>query len=46
MKCLPKAFNDNIVKNVNDFYIQTKTKIEFQNVQILQHQTDSVRNAT
>ena len=40
-----KAFNDNIVKNVNDFYIQTKTKIEFQNVQILQHQTDSVRNA-
>jgi hypothetical protein len=40
-----KSFNDNIVKNVNDFYIQTKTKTSFQNVRILQHQTDSVRNA-
>jgi hypothetical protein len=39
-----KKFNDYIVKNVNDFYIQTKTKIAAQNVQILQHQTDSVKS--
>jgi hypothetical protein len=39
-----KAFNDQIVKNVNDFYIQTKTKKAAENLAILQHQTDSVRN--
>lgn len=39
-----KEFNDQIVKTVNDFYIQTKTKKSLQNLSILQHQTDSVRS--
>ncbi|GAA4093003.1 Wzz/FepE/Etk N-terminal domain-containing protein [Mucilaginibacter panaciglaebae] len=39
-----KDFNDQLVKNVNDFYVQTKTKKSLQSVAILQHQTDSVRN--
>jgi hypothetical protein len=39
-----KLFNDQVVKNVNDFYIQTKTKKSLSNLLILQHQTDSVRN--
>lgn len=38
-----KSFNDQIVKNVNDFYVQTKTKKANENLAILQHQTDSVR---
>jgi len=38
-----KLFNDAIVKNVNDFYVQTKTKKSLDNVAILQHKTDSVR---
>jgi hypothetical protein len=38
-----KYFNDEIVKNVNDFYIQTKTKKSLNNVLILQQKTDSVR---
>jgi len=38
-----KGFNDEIVKNVNDFYIQTKTKKSTFNLGIIQHQTDSVR---
>lgn len=38
-----KAFDDEIVKNVNEFYVQTKTKKSLQNVAILQHQTDSVK---
>ena len=38
-----KAFNDEIVKTVNEFYVNTKTKKTLQNVQILQHKTDSVR---
>lgn len=38
-----KAFNNQIVRNVNDFYIQTKTKKSLDNVSILQHKTDSVR---
>lgn len=38
-----KAFNDALVKNVNEFYINTKTKKTLTNVQILQHKTDSVR---
>jgi uncharacterized protein involved in exopolysaccharide biosynthesis len=38
-----KAFNDQIVKNVNDFYIQTKTKKSLDNIAILQKKTDSVR---
>lgn len=39
-----KLFNDQIVKNVNDFYVRTKTKKSLANLEILQHQTDSVRN--
>lgn len=38
-----KTFNENIVKNVNDFYVQTKTKKSSENVIILQQKTDSVR---
>jgi len=38
-----KAFNDQIVKNVNDFYVQTKTKKSLENVLILQQKVDSVR---
>ncbi|HXH99800.1 MAG TPA: hypothetical protein VNI52_06005 [Sphingobacteriaceae bacterium] len=39
-----KAFNDQIVKNVNDFYIQTKTKKTLDNIYILTQKTDSVRS--
>jgi uncharacterized protein involved in exopolysaccharide biosynthesis len=38
-----KAFAEEIVRSVNEFYIQTKTKRSTQNVNILQHKTDSVR---
>ncbi|MEJ5994847.1 Wzz/FepE/Etk N-terminal domain-containing protein [Pedobacter sp. Du54] len=38
-----KEFNNQMVKNVNDFYVQTKTKKALANVKILQHKTDSVR---
>lgn len=38
-----KAFNDEIVKNVNDFYVQTKTRKSLDNISILQQKTDSVR---
>lgn len=38
-----KSFNEAIVKNVNDFYLQTKTKKSLQNVKLMQHKTDSVR---
>jgi len=38
-----KTFNEAIVKNVNDFYLQTKTKKSLKNVQIMQRKTDSVR---
>lgn len=38
-----KAFNDALVKNVNEFYINTKTKKNMQNIMILQNKTDSVR---
>lgn len=38
-----KEFNNQIVKNVNDFYVQTKTKKSLDNVNILQQKTDSVR---
>lgn len=37
------AFNETIVKNVNDFYLQTKTKKSLQNVAIMQYKVDSVR---
>ncbi|OKS86946.1 Wzz/FepE/Etk N-terminal domain-containing protein [Mucilaginibacter polytrichastri] len=36
-------FNNQIVKTVNDFYIQTKSGKALQNLAILQHQTDSVK---
>lgn len=38
-----KRFNEELVGNVNEFYIQTKTKKSLDNVKILQHKTDSVR---
>lgn len=38
-----KAFNDELVKNVNKFYISTKTKKTLKNVQILQYKADSVK---
>ena len=38
-----KNFNDALVKNVNEFYVNTKTKKTLKNVNILQHKTDSVR---
>jgi len=38
-----KLFNDQIVKTVNDFYVQTKTKKSLENVTILQQKVDSVR---
>jgi uncharacterized protein involved in exopolysaccharide biosynthesis len=37
-----KSFNDQIVKNVNDFYVQTKTKKSLQNIAILKQKVDSV----
>jgi hypothetical protein len=39
------AFNKAIVQNVNDFYVQTKTKKSLDNLNILQHQTDSIRRS-
>ena len=38
-----KAFAEKIVENVNSFYVQTKTKRSYDNVQLLQRQADSVR---
>lgn len=38
-----KKFNEEMVENVNDFYVQTKTKKSLDNVAILQRKTDSVR---
>ncbi|TSJ36393.1 lipopolysaccharide biosynthesis protein [Mucilaginibacter corticis] len=40
-----KLFTDNLVNNVNDYYVQTKTKRSALNVAILQRQSDSVRIA-
>lgn len=39
-----KSFTDNIVKNVNQFYVETKTKNSKENLSILQFQTDSIKN--
>jgi len=39
-----QLFNQTLVQNVNDFYIQTQTRKTSQSVQVLQHQSDSVRN--
>jgi hypothetical protein len=38
-----KVFNDELVKNVNEFYVSTKTRKTLQNVKILQYKTDSVK---
>lgn len=38
-----RSFNDQIVKNVNDFYVSTKTKKTLKNVRILQNKVDSVK---
>ncbi|MGB4775293.1 MAG: lipopolysaccharide biosynthesis protein [Daejeonella sp.] len=38
-----KFFTELLVKEVSDFYVETKIKKSIQNVSILQHQTDSVR---
>lgn len=37
-----KHFNDQIVRNVNDFYTQTKTKKSLKNIALLQKRTDSL----
>ena len=39
-----KAFTEALVREVSQFYVETKTKKSAANVAILQHQTDSVRN--
>jgi uncharacterized protein involved in exopolysaccharide biosynthesis len=39
-----KLFSESIVKEVSDFYIETKSKKAKNNVAILQHQADSIRN--
>jgi|SRR5690606_39200881 len=38
-----KAFNESLVKRVNDFYIQTKTKKSASNITVLQNKVDSIR---
>lgn len=38
-----KAFTENIVKKVNQFYVDTKTKKSAENISILQNQADSVK---
>jgi hypothetical protein len=38
-----ELFNERLVQTVNNFYIQTETKKELNNVRLLQHQADSVR---
>lgn len=40
-----KLLNDQIVKTVNDFYIQTKTQKSIQYLALLRHQADSIRAA-
>lgn len=40
-----KIFTEALARVVSDFYIETKSKKAKQNVEILQKQTDSVRNA-
>ncbi len=38
-----KSFNENLVRRVNDFYVQTKTKKSTDNIAILEAKVDSVR---
>jgi hypothetical protein len=39
-----QLFNQTLVQNVNEFYVQTQTRKTSQSVQVLQHQADSVRS--
>ncbi len=39
-----KTFNENLVRQVNEFYIQTKTKKSVDNIAILEDKVDSVRS--
>lgn len=39
-----KEFADRITETVNEFYIRTKAKKAYENLAILQHQTDSVKD--
>ena len=39
-----QLFNQTLVQNVNNFYIQTQTRKSTQSVSVLQRQADSVRN--
>ena len=39
-----KDFNQEIVRTVNTFFVQTRTKKAMENIEILQHQTDSVKS--
>jgi len=39
-----QLFNQTLVQNVNNFYVQTQTRKTSQSVQVLQHQADSVRS--
>jgi hypothetical protein len=39
-----KEFTNKLVERVNEFYVQTKTKKAYQNVQILQYQIDSIKS--
>lgn len=38
-----KEFNESLVRQVNEFYLRTKTKKSLDNISILQHKTDSVK---
>lgn len=38
-----KAFNDNLVRLVNEFYVQTKTKKTNESIAVLERKVDSVR---
>ena len=38
-----KAFNERIIENVASFYVETQTKKSLENVNILEHQVDSIR---
>jgi uncharacterized protein involved in exopolysaccharide biosynthesis len=38
-----QIFNQTLVQNVNNFYVQTQTSKTYKSVQVLQHQADSVR---
>src|SRR5690606_13064297 len=39
-----KVFNENLVRRVNDFYVETKTKKSTENIAILETKIDSVRS--